>query len=72
MLLALVILGRVENKTEKESKDQIMEGLKWSQCQITQGSLLFWAGAGVSFFGLCFKSEVSCKKSNLADVYIID
>ena len=42
------------------------------QCQITQGSLLFWAGVGVSFFGFCFKLEVSFKKSNLADVYIID
>lgn len=46
MLLALVILGRVENKTEKARRDQIVEGL---ECQTMPNhsritAVLGWGG----------------------------
>lgn len=68
MLLELVILGRVESKTGKGGRGQIMECLEYQAMPSHSGLLLFCLGS--EGFGLCFKSELSYRKTNLADIYM--
>lgn len=71
MPLALVISGRLENKIGKAGRGQIMEDLECQEMPNHSRIAVVFCVLG-DFFGLCFKLELSYRKTNLEDGCIID